>query len=352
MRSLAMSLVALALVAAPAAAEPATTRTPNLTGTWLAPGGSGMFSFLHRVHAPGGTVVVYPTFHLSAGVLDWLALGAQYASKAASPLAIEHEAEIFAGQRLLDEDAGAPVSLALREAWNTKFGSADGEVNVSRTLGPVQLHGSARLLGNYLGGNGPLGQGQRVTAGLGASWALTPRVRLAADAAYPVVTPLQAAPATTPGLVWGAGLQVVVPNSPHTMALQVSNAASGTTHGQAVGTADLRYGFDFTIPFGFARRQAEPAAAAAPASPPPGGEDAGPARRTEAAEAFFASRCAGCHGAAGQGAFGPDLTKVEGKGDAAISKRILEGSPKGMPPFAGQLSDGELADLVTYVKGL
>lgn len=71
------------------------------------------------------------------------------------------------------------------------------------------------------------------------------------------------------------------------------------------------------------------------------------------AKGFFAANCAACHGATGTGGMGPNLTKVEAKGDKFISNRILNGSPaKGMPPFKGRLSPAELKALVAYVKSL
>jgi cytochrome c oxidase cbb3-type subunit 3 len=70
------------------------------------------------------------------------------------------------------------------------------------------------------------------------------------------------------------------------------------------------------------------------------------------AKSFFAANCAACHGAKGQGGMGPNLTKVEKKGDKFMTNRIEKGSPKGMPPFAGRLKANEIKDLVTYVKSL
>lgn len=311
--------------AGPAGAQPATTRTPNLEGTWTAPAGTAMFGFLHRFQLVGGSVVQnLPTFHLSGGLADWASVGALYATQTDVQLGVAHELQPFLAQRLLDEDAGAPVSLTVREALHVNLLSPDADVNLARRLGPLTLHGTARVLGRYRGGS------PRVSTGLGASWAFTPGLRLAADAAYAVVGPATG----EPPVVWGAGLQAIVPNSPHTLSLQVSNAASASLHGAATASNALRWGFDFTVPFSGFRR---PAAGAPGAS---------------GAAAFFASRCASCHGAQGQGAFGPDLRGVEAKGDALVARRIAEGSPKGMPPFRDQLSDAELAALVAFVKAL
>ncbi len=353
------ALVVAVALTAPALAQPATSRTPNLEGTWTTPAGTGFFAFLHRFRVIGGsTVANIPTFHLSAGLMDWIALGTLYSTQTANGTA--NELEIFAAHRLLDEAAGAPLSLSLREAYNVSFGSPDGELNLARTLGPVTLNGAARVLGRYQGA------GLRVSTGLGASLALTPHLKLAADAAYPLYNP--APTAGEPPVVWGAGLQMAVPYTPHTLSFQVSNAASGSMQGSSTADSNLRYGFDFTVPFTNGQRWLDifrPAVAAAPSpepspqattepttSPTTAPSPAVKARSLEAAKAYFASRCASCHGGLGQGGFGPDLRGVEAKGDGFISKRIVEGSPKGMPPFAGQIAGQELADLIAFVKGL
>lgn len=70
------------------------------------------------------------------------------------------------------------------------------------------------------------------------------------------------------------------------------------------------------------------------------------------AKAFFGTTCAGCHGAAGEGTFGPNLKKVEAKGDKFIAERIRKGSPKGMPPYEDQLSAADLKALTAFVKKL
>jgi mono/diheme cytochrome c family protein len=143
-----------------------------------------------------------------------------------------------------------------------------------------------------------------------------------------------------------------------------------------VAVNDLRYGFDFTIPLVNAQQwldifkpaaapTTEPVPSETPSAMPSAMPSAAPtsgARPTPAPSAkpasnfnpgkFFGANCAGCHGAAGQGGFGPNLKPVEAKGDAFITNRILHGSPKGMPPFEGRLTGEELQALVTYVKGL
>lgn len=70
------------------------------------------------------------------------------------------------------------------------------------------------------------------------------------------------------------------------------------------------------------------------------------------AKAYYGSNCAMCHAATGEGGMGPNLKKVEAKGDKFIATRITKGSPaKGMPPFA-KLGAADLKALTAYVKSL
>lgn len=337
------ALVVLAPLA-PVSAQPATSRTPNQEGTWVTPGGTAFFSFLHRFSVgpgPDYSVTNFPTFHLSAGLMDWLSLGALYATETATVAGASQELELFAKQRLLDEMNGAPVSLSLKEAFNTTALSPDLEVSVQRHFGPVGLIGTVRGLGNYRYKGQP-----RLVTGLGASFAVTPNLSLAADAA---VLPIRTA--SEGFLIWGAGAQIQIPYTPHTLSLQVTNAATDTIHGSSVDLGAIRYGFDFTIPFTNAQQWLDIFKPAKAAAPTPRMATAS-GKVTPEAKAFFEARCVACHGAGGAGGFGPDLRPVEAKGDAFIAMRIQKGSPKGMPPFEAQLSATEVKNLVEYVKSL
>ena len=52
---------------------------------------------------------------------------------------------------------------------------------------------------------------------------------------------------------WSAALDFVIPGSPHTFSLQVSNAATSTIEGNSKGFAKKLYGFEFTIPLHLSR---------------------------------------------------------------------------------------------------
>lgn len=89
-------------------------------------------------------------------------------------------------------------------------------------------------------------------------------------------------------------------------------------------------------------------------SAPPQGElsgiDAGTPVDTSATGAqLYARNCAGCHGGAGEGGFGPALAGNKNVADAeAVIEQTLNGGG-GMPAF-NRLSDKEIAALGTYIR--
>lgn len=374
-RSLVVGALAIALLAAgaPVTAQPATTRTPNVEGTWVTPGGTGFFAFLHRFSVgapPAYSVDNIPMFHLSAGFFDWASVGALYATQTATVPGASHELELWAKERFWDEEAGAPLSVSLKEAFNVTAFSPDAELTLGKHVGPVGLLGTVRVLGNYRYSGSP-----QIVPGIGLSWALTPYLNLSGDVA------LSRAQMRGVPIVWGAGAQMAIPYSPHTLSLQVTNTGTDSIQGSSVALDAVRYGFDFTIPFNNAQQWLDifkPAVAQAPepaptpmqaavSTPVPAAGSPVPSAKPQStpasaaptpsvdlakAQATYARSCAACHGAKGQGGFGPKLTGVAAKGDAFIAMRIKKGSPKGMPPFEAALTPAEVQGLVAYVKGL
>ncbi len=82
------------------------------------------------------------------------------------------------------------------------------------------------------------------------------------------------------------------------------------------------------------------------------------ARAVSEGAATFASTCAACHGAAGEGKIGPNLTDaswLHGGKPEAIYKTISEGvAPKGMPawgPTLGARKTQQVAAFVLSIKG-
>ena len=70
----------------------------------------------------------------------------------------------------------------------------------------------------------------------------------------------------------------------------------------------------------------------------------------------FAAVCAACHGEAGQGLIGPNLTDnywIRGNTNTDIYTIISKGSlEKGMPPWEGAFSEQQRAEMVAFVRSL
>lgn len=75
--------------------------------------------------------------------------------------------------------------------------------------------------------------------------------------------------------------------------------------------------------------------------------------RIEVGKGVFATKCAACHGASGEGMIGPNLTDnhaIHGGTLADIQKVIENGVlEKGMLAWKGQLSNDELVGVIAYV---
>src|SRR5438093_11420240 len=87
----------------------------------------------------------------------------------------------------------------------------------------------------------------RYAVGGGATLRLHRWVALAGD----VTTLLDRRPGEE--VAWGAGLQLAIPYSPHTLSLQVTNTNTATLQGASRGIDKVRGGFEFTIPFTLSR---------------------------------------------------------------------------------------------------
>jgi len=70
---------------------------------------------------------------------------------------------------------------------------------------------------------------------------------------------------------------------------------------------------------------------------------------------LFSQNCAVCHGAAGKGGIGPDLTQSTfkyGRTPTDVTTSISEGRSGGMPAFGNQLSKAQIAALAEHVLAL
>ena len=200
-----------------------------------------------------------PSLGLRVGTWAGGGLGLRYSSSGAY-LGNPHELEFALKQRLLSQEAGAPVTASLLGAVNTGSYSLDGELAVSREMGPLTLLGTARLLGNADGARLPLGG-----FGAGARLGLLPHVALVGDV-FQVVNEAAALPA------WGAGVQLHLPSTPYAFTLHLANTPSSTRQGASLGTPDLRFGLDMrmVLPGWTSRPLFAAASPAEPEAPAPG----------------------------------------------------------------------------------
>ena len=212
-------------------------RPPNLTGGWLGAPGTLQFNFVHRFgvgDAPLRKVTNSPTFLLAYQLPVPLLIGFNYATSSDIAAAFPNEWEGFAryGQH----------GIAVEAAYNQAARSVDAELTASRALGRLRLIGVGRFLSN-----GYASDTARYAIGGGATLRLNRWFALAGD----VSTLLDRRPNEDPA--WGAGLQIAIPYSPHTLSLQVTNTNTATLQGVSRGIDRVRGGFEFTIPFTLAR---------------------------------------------------------------------------------------------------
>lgn len=78
--------------------------------------------------------------------------------------------------------------------------------------------------------------------------------------------------------------------------------------------------------------------------------------KQKAGKPIYDTRCASCHGTAGQGGIGPNLADdywIHGGKPAEVLATISNGvGDKGMPPWGGMLSNDDLQSVLAYVKSL
>src|SRR5437867_2108217 len=237
-------------------------RPPNLSGGWLGARGTLQFNFVHRFgvgDAPLRKVTNSPTFLLAYQLPVPLLIGFNYATSSDVAAAFPNEWEMFARY--------GRSGVALQAGYNQAAGSADAELTAARAFGPLRAMAVGRVLSN-----GYHSDTTRYAVGGGATLRLHRWVALAGD-----VTTLIDKRAGEK-VAWGAGLQLAIPYSPHTLSLQVTNTNTATLQGASRGIDRVRGGFEFTIPFTLSRYFGRRGEAAAQ-----GGEEAAiPANATRA----------------------------------------------------------------------
>ena len=248
----------LAVVGVPdvASCQSVLDRPPNLSGGWVGTSGTLQFNFVHRFGVgdpPLRDVSNSPTFLLSYKLPVPLLIGFNYATSSDITASFPNEWEFFARY--------ARSGLALQGGYNLAAESFDGELTASRTVGALRAMAVGRVLSN-----GYNSDTTRYAVGAGATVRLNRWFALAGD----VTTLLDRGPAEE--VAWGAGLQIEIPYTPHSLSLQVTNTNTATLQGVSRGIDQVRGGFEFTIPFTLSRYFGKRAAVGAAAAQ--GGEGA------------------------------------------------------------------------------
>lgn len=249
----------------PLAAQSVLERPPNMHGTWVGPSGTLYFNFIHRftdTGAPLRKVINYPTFLLGAGLGGDGLLAVRYATNSELVTGIPNEWEAFLRYTPLSQGAGRPLDLSLHGGWNDAARSGDAELTLARSFGErVRLMVAGRGFSNAF----DLDEARFAWA-VGGTLQLHRWIALAGD--YAELLDLEEIPRAEGA--WSAGLQLVVPFTPHTLSLQASNATTTTLQGSTLGVSEKRWGFEFTIPLTLSRYFGG-GAAAAPDSAASGG---------------------------------------------------------------------------------
>lgn len=235
--SVACALFAFLGVSDVASCQSVLERPPNLSGGWLGTHGTLQFNFVHRFgvgDAPLRKVTNSPTFLLSYQLPLPLLIGFNYATSSDIASSFPNEWEAFARY--------GRSGVALQAGYNQAAASVDAELTAARTVGRLRLMAAGRLLSN-----GYHRDTTRVAVGGGATLRLNRWFALAGD----VTSLLEKRPGEE--VAWGAGLQIAIPYSPHTLSLQVTNTNTATLQGASRGIDRVRGGFEFTIPFTLSR---------------------------------------------------------------------------------------------------
>lgn len=235
-----LAVVATAVAAGAAHAQSLLDRPPNLSGNWVGSSGTLYFNFVHRFGAsppPERKVSNVPTFAFGVGLPAQTLLGAHYATNSRLAPRYPNEWEFFVRHAAFTQATGAPLDVAGQVGYNLAVEGVDGELSIARSEGPLRLILAARIMAD------PFVAGQTRFAGAaGATVRLGRHVALAGDAASLLNR--------TDGerLAWSAGLHLALPHTPHTLSLQAANTNAATLQGASRGEADVRYGFEFTVP--------------------------------------------------------------------------------------------------------
>lgn len=215
-------------------AQSTISRTVNLESAKPIDKGELFFNFTHRFNVVFGHVINYPTFILAYGPIQNIEIKSRYATN--SEITIDHntnEIELLAKYYLF-ELKSIDLSVAIVPAYNFTANSFDGVIPIV-----VDIHDKLiSILNISLLGKSAKTQKTEVIIGTGLIYFVQDNISLTVD-----INNL------TDKIVFGSGISFVIPNSPHTISLQITNATTGTIQGYTFRSDNIRYGFEFTTVF-------------------------------------------------------------------------------------------------------
>ena len=220
-------------------AQSVAQRTPNLSNTWTPTRGVVQLNFTHRFDisdAPLRKLTNTPSFQVATGVIGPLGVGFTYGSNSDLVPAYPNEWEWFVRWSPVSQDDGAPLDASLQAGWNVAAESFDAEVSTARRFGPLRVLLAGRAFHHAF-----YEDDARYAVAGGAALRLSPWLTIAGD--YATLTDRAASEPP----VWGAGLQLSVPSTPHSLSVHASNVGTGSLEGASRGS-HTRWGFEYTVP--------------------------------------------------------------------------------------------------------
>lgn len=214
-------------------------RTPNMSTMWTPVQGVVQFNFTHRFDisdAPLRKVTNTPGFHVATGVAGPVSVGFVYGSNSDLVRAYPNEWEWFTRWSALSQEGGAPLDVFVQAGWNVAAESVDAELSTAQDFGPLRLLFAGRAFHHAF-----FSDSARYAVAGGAALRVLPWLSIAADYA----TLIGRAEAERPA--WGAGLQLSVPTTPHSISIHAGNVGTGSLEGASRGS-HTRWGFEYTVP--------------------------------------------------------------------------------------------------------
>ena len=234
-----MHLLAPVFLPPPGSAQGVAERAPNLANTWSPNRGVVQFNFTHRFDmsdAPLRKITNTPSFQAATGIIGSLGAGFTYGSNSDLAPSYPNEWEWFARWSPFSQGKGAPLDASLQAGWNVAAESFDAELSTARRIGPLRVLVAGRAFHHAF-----YQDSARYAVAGGAALRLSPWLSIAGDYA----TLIDRVDTERP--VWGAGVQLSIPYTPHSMSLHASNVGTGSMEGSSRGS-HTRWGFEYTVP--------------------------------------------------------------------------------------------------------